>query len=302
MTVFRACTIRAPAKVNLLLKVGRRREDGFHEIDTLFQAVGLWDRVRVEGVARDVTLSVVGPDLGPVEENLAVRAARLFLSEIGSDEGVKLELTKSIPAGAGLGGGSSDAAAVLRAMNQLRDCPVSPARLATLGASLGSDVAFFLGRSPLARGTGRGEILEPLPPLPTAYLVVVLPPIHVATGRAYGALGRSRSGGGTEAREDGPARLPRGWADVEALARNDFQAVVAGSHAEVALSLSALRAAGARPALLSGSGAACFGVFAAETAARTAAEHVGVELGWTARVVRTLAAFPDPELLDLAGA
>ena len=132
--------------------------------------------------------------------------------------------------------------------------------------------------------------------------MVVLPPIHVATGRAYGALERSRSGGGTEAREDGPARLPRRWVDVESLARNDFQAMVAGSHPEVARSLSALRAAGGRPALLSGSGAACFGVFAAETAARTAAEHLWTELRWPARAVPTLVGFPDPELLDLAGA
>ncbi|HSG08919.1 MAG TPA: 4-(cytidine 5'-diphospho)-2-C-methyl-D-erythritol kinase, partial [Longimicrobiales bacterium] len=136
MTAFRACLVRAPAKVNLYLEVGGLRNDGFHDVDTLFQAVSLWDQVRVERVASGVSLTVLGPDLGPADDNLAVRAARLFLDEVVSREGVALELTKGIPAGAGLGGGSSDAAAVLRGMNHLWDRPVSPRRLAGMAASL----------------------------------------------------------------------------------------------------------------------------------------------------------------------
>lgn len=299
MRVGGACVIQAPAKVNLYLHVGGRREDGFHEIDTLFQAVSLCDQLRVERSAGDVTLSVRGPDLGPVEENLAVRAARLFLEEIGSEEGVGLELTKHIPAGAGLGGGSSDAAAVLRAMNHLWSAPVSPVRLTELGARLGSDVAFFLGDSSLARGTGRGEVLHPLAPLAPADLVVVLPPVHVATGAAYAGLARNRTGPYTDVPP--PPKLPRGWADVEGLARNDFEGVVSGSHPEVRRSLDALRAAGARPALLSGSGAACFGVFGHEGDARAVAARLTEALGWPARAVRTIAAFPAPELLDPPG-
>jgi len=293
------CVLRAPAKVNLYLHVGERREDGFHEIDTLFQAVSLWDRVRVERSAGDVTLSVHGPDLGPVEENLAVRAARLFLEEIGSGEGVALELTKDIPAGAGLGGGSSDAAAVLRAMNHLWSAPVSAARLAGLGARLGSDVPFFLGDSALARGTGRGEVLRPLSPLAPADLVLVLPPVHVATGAAYAELARNR----TRLRRDVPPspEVPGGWADVEGLARNDFEEVVSAGHPEIRRSLDALRAAGARPALLSGSGAACFGVFGEEVDASAVAGRLTGVLGWPVRAVRTIAAFPTPELLDAPG-
>ncbi|HKJ01595.1 MAG TPA: 4-(cytidine 5'-diphospho)-2-C-methyl-D-erythritol kinase [Longimicrobiales bacterium] len=299
MTDGGACAILAPAKVNLFLEVGGRREDGFHQIDTLFQAVSLWDRVRVERRGADVVLTVDGPDLGPAEKNLAVRAARLFLEEVGSREGVRLDLAKGIPAGAGLGGGSSDAAAVLRALNRLWGGCLPRGRLTELGSAVGSDVAFFLGTSPLARGTGRGELLEPLPPLPPADLVLVLPPVHVATGGAYAALTRSRAGVPTTF--GASSRLPRGWADVASLARNDFQDVVAGIHPEVARSLEALRRAGGRPTLLSGSGAACFGVFPDEASARDAAARLRADLGWSATAVRTLAAFPAPGSLDAPG-
>lgn len=296
----RACLIRAPAKVNLYLEVGGRRADGFHEIDTLFQAVSLWDEVRVERVPAGVDLRVDGPDLGPAEANLAVRAARAFLAEVGSPEGVRIELTKGIPAGAGLGGGSSDAAAVLRAMDALWDGPIGTVRLAALGAELGSDVPFFLGESPLARGRGRGEVLEPVPPLPPADLVLVLPPVHVATGGAYAALGR-RSDGGLERAMEAPFLPPTGWADVALVARNDFQEVVASTHPEVRRSLQALRDAGARPSLLSGSGAACFGVFPDQATAAAVAEVLGGGLGWPVRAVRTLQDFPAPQPFDTLG-
>lgn len=290
----RACVIRAPAKVNLYLEVGERRPDGFHEIDTLFQAVSLWDEIRVERVPSGVTLAVVGPDLGPMEANLAFRAARAFLAETETPEGVRMELTKGIPAGAGLGGGSSDAAAVLRAMNALWGGPLASARLGEIGASLGSDVPFFLGTSALARGRGRGEILGSVPPLPVADVVLVLPPVHVATAWAYTALGRQTGAGGTDA-PGAPFAAPVRWEQVAALARNDFQEVVASAHPEVRGSLDALRASGARPAMLSGSGAACFGVFAGEAAAVAAAAALTEALGWPARAVRTLPHLAQPE-------
>lgn len=301
MTSSSGCLVQAPAKVNLYLGVGGLRDDGFHHVDTLFQAVSLWDHVRLERVASGVTLTVLGPDLGPVEDNLAVRAARLFLGEVASREGVALELTKDIPAGAGLGGGSSDAAAVLRGMNHLWGRPVPPRRLAEMGASLGSDVAFFLGDSPLSRGRGRGEILEPYPALPPADMVLVLPPVHVATPGAYAALSRHRAGGAawaSKVREHGP---PAGWTEVKVMARNDFEEVVSLEHPAVRRSLAALRNAGGGPTLLSGSGAACFGVFADEGAAQAVAARLAVELGWPARAVRTLTEFPVPGLPDPPG-
>lgn len=297
--------VRAPAKVNLFLRILGRRPDGFHEIETLFQAVDLADEVTVVRGRPGVRLEVDGPDLGPVEQNLAHRAARLYLEGAGvaATDGVTVRLRKRIPAGAGLGGGSSDAAAVLRCMDVLWAGALAPPDLALAAASLGSDVPFFLGAAgALALGRGRGEILRALPPLPEARLVLVLPPVHVATGPAYGALAARRVVEPPNPREPwDPARLALGWAGVAQDAENDFEAVVPPLHPPVASSLRALRAAGAAPALLSGSGAACFGVFPGPDAAAAAAGDLSRALGWSAVEVRTLPGLPEVEAVPADG-
>lgn len=292
-----AARLSAPAKVNLFLRVLERRSDGYHELDTLFQAVDLCDELLVTRGGSDVLLSVEGADLGPAEDNLAVRAARAFLQRIGSPrDGVRIRLRKRVPAGAGLGGGSSDAAAVLRCLNTLWGRPLDRPVLAELGAALGSDVPFFLGDGPLARGRGRGELLQAQPPLPVRDLVLVLPPVEVATGPAYAALARHREANPVEAHAAAwPPGGLSGWNDVAERAVNDFEAVVPAAHPSVAASLEALRRAGASPALLSGSGAACFGVFPDEARARATAADLALSLGWAALHARTLAAFPEPE-------
>ena len=299
-------TLAAPAKVNLFLKILHRRGDGFHELETLFQAVDLCDRVTVAREGSGVALEVDGPDLGPLEENLAHRAARAFLHRVGArgGEGVRIRLEKRIPAGAGLGGGSSDAAAVLRCMNALWGAEepgggaIPGESLADLGAELNSDVPFFLGGSTLALGTGRGEILRPLRPLPSAHLVLVLPPVHVATGPAYVALARQRERRPEPAREAwDPASLAGGWDAAADAAVNDFETVVPDAYPEVAASLQALGEAGGAPVLLSGSGGACFGLFAGGTRAAAAAEGVAGSLGFPSLAVRTLEQWPAPEVV-----
>jgi len=290
----RALSLRAPAKINLFLRVLGRRSDGFHELETLFQAVDLCDHVSVTRVEDGVTLEVLGAALGPAEENLAHRAARALLAEAGAPMGLHVRLRKQIPAGAGLGGGSSDAAAVLRAANALLPEPVGPETLSALGASLGSDVPFFLGSSGLARGTGRGEHLEALPTLPEAAVVLVLPPVHVATRAAYAALAEARAGGGEAPCFAHVADAPATWEEVAAAARNDFEEVVPAMHPDVGRALAALRATGASPALLSGSGSACFGIFADPPAAATAAEALRARTAFPAIATRTLSRFPEP--------
>lgn len=301
-----AVTLAAPAKVNLFLRVLHRRGDGYHELETLFQAVDLCDRVTVARAGAGVALEVDGPDLGPLEENLAHQAAEAFLHRVGArgGEGVRIRLEKRIPAGAGLGGGSSDAAAVLRCMNALWGSgegggePLPAQGLAALGAELGSDVPFFLGGTTLALGRGRGEILLPLGPLPPAHLVLVLPPAHVATGPAYGALAHSRERQPPPAREAwDPASLAGGWDALAGVAVNDFETVVPGRHPAVGASLQALREAGGAPVLLSGSGGACFGRFADGAQAAAAAGRVAGSLGWAALAVRTLVRWPGPEVV-----
>lgn len=304
MTAARSARIDAPAKVNLFLHVGGRRPDGYHELRTLFQALQLADTVRVRRAPRGpraVTLQVDGPDLGPPAENLAVKAAEAFLDAFGVPGSVHVELSKRIPAGGGLGGGSSDAAAVLRLLGALTEMPGTPcsAREQTyrIASELGSDVAFFLQPTPLALGLGRGEVLTARPALPRRDVVLALPPVHVSTAEAYRALARAplEPTGATphSPRDDG---LPSGWAAVEAGAVNDFGDVVSERHPEIRASLDALASVGASTVLLSGSGAASFGLFGERSQAVEAAERLSEELGWPFVATATRTEMPVPEL------
>jgi 4-diphosphocytidyl-2-C-methyl-D-erythritol kinase len=289
-----ALALEAPAKVNLVLRVLGRRSDGYHDIETLFQAVALSDRVVVERGGVGVTLDVRGADLGPTEENLAYRAARSVLDATRAGTGLRVRLEKRIPAGAGMGGGSSDAAAVLRLGHALLGAQLGGEALAVLGAELGSDVPFFLGAGALAWGRGRGERLEPVRPLPEASVVVVMPPVHVATGSAYAALARVRMVGGEPPCMGAFPDAPASWEEVAAAAFNDFESVIPATHPEVGRALAALHRAGAAPGLLSGSGGACFGVFPEWSAAEGVAASLRDDLGWPVEVTHTLSAFPEP--------
>lgn len=287
---------RAPAKVNFLLRVLGKRPDGYHDIETLFQAVSLQDILTVELTdGSGVTLEVTGADLGPPESNLAYLAARAVLDAAGSRRGFHIHLDKHIPAGAGLGGGSSDAATTLRCTNALLDESLDRGELADIAATLGSDVPFFMGESTFALGTGRGEILRALPALPEAHLVLVLPPVHVETRWAYRALAQRRRAEPDASGFESGVDVPRDWRGIASLATNDFQELVASSHPEVARSLAGLREEGASPALMSGSGSACLGVFADGSAAARAARSLSRSLPWPGLVAHTLQGWPGPD-------
>lgn len=286
--------VAAPAKVNLLLRVLAREESGYHGIETLFQALELHDTVEVErrpepGVSLEVGWAGPSEDLGPVEENLAYRAAAGYRARAGLEHapGVAVGLTKVIPAGAGLGGGSSDAAAVLRAMDRIHDGALEAAALMDLAGSLGSDVPFFLGPSPLALGWGRGERLLGLPPLASRPVLVVIPPFRVSTAKAYRRLAEMRASSSGEA---GAVPLTMddvsSWPGVTARSGNDFEAVVLRDRPRARAILELLRSRGAAPALLSGSGSALFGVFSDGNGAEGAAKEVRSAFPG-ARVVRT---------------
>ena len=183
-----ALEVRAPAKLNLFLDVLGKRDDGYHEIDTVMQAIDLEDRLVFRPSGGGVRLACRGLEGVPGgEENLVVRAARAALAEAGSDRGVEIELEKRIPMGGGLGGGSSDAAATLLAVDRLAGGRIPPERMQAIAASLGSDVPFFL-LGGAARCTGRGEIVEPLPRAATHEYIVVWPGVHCATAEVYGGI------------------------------------------------------------------------------------------------------------------
>ncbi|HYV99215.1 MAG TPA: 4-(cytidine 5'-diphospho)-2-C-methyl-D-erythritol kinase [Gemmatimonadaceae bacterium] len=270
MTQDGSLEIAAPAKVNLFLRVLEREPSGFHQIETVFQKLALADTLTVRPTDGRSSLKLswegLAPlPLGPVERNLAWRAAAVFQRERDWPRGWDITLVKRIPAGAGLGGGSSDAAAVLRALNALCPDPIDDTTLRTLGAGLGSDVPFFLSDASCAIGRGRGERLTPIggPPLEPATIALITPGFPIATAEAYGALAAAR----TAARFPAPrARLTdstlRSWRDFAAIHANDFEATVFQRYPELEECRNRLERAGASIAMLTGTGSTVFGLWA----------------------------------------
>jgi 4-diphosphocytidyl-2-C-methyl-D-erythritol kinase len=253
-----AARVLAQAKVNLFLRVLAREASGYHQIETLFLRIGLADEVAVRTSVRGRSVECRGADVGPMERNLAYRAA-MALREAGGPETFAIEIDKRIPAGAGLGGGSADAAAVLRALNAVSARPLPDDGLLALAATLGADIPFLASRAVMALAWGRGERLLALEPPPARPVLLLTPPFAVSTADAYRWLDDA-AGPRSVAPRLWRAADVSGWAALAALAHNDFQNVVAARHPPVADLVSDLRELGAAPAMMSGSGSAVFGI------------------------------------------
>ena len=254
-----AARIRAQAKINLRLRVLAREPSGYHQIETIFARVELADDVRVRTAVRGRTLDCRGSDVGPVEQNLAWRAA-MALRDAGGPDSFGIEIEKRIPVGGGLGGGSADAGAVLRTLNALSNRPLSDEHLMSLAFSLGADVPFLTTTHPFALGRGRGERLLGLPALPSVTVWLAIPSFGVNTAEAYGWLAELR---GDAPPDHGELVMPSltSWRSIAPLAVNDFEPVVEARHPELGRIREAFRDAGARVALLAGSGSTVLGVF-----------------------------------------
>lgn len=265
----------APAKLNLGLHVLRRRADGYHDLETVFLPIAWADVLEAEP-APALALSTSDPALPADARNLVWRAAEALASHAGIVPAARLHLEKHVPYGAGLGGGSSDAAAALRLLAQLWKLDVTPRALHEIATALGADVPFFLGRAP-ALGEGIGERLTPLRRADGALyrcpfaLCVAVPEVHVSTAEAYRLVAPHDRG-----RPDVAAVVLSD--DLERWRReltNDFQVPVEAAHPAIAAARRALAEAGAAYAAMSGSGAAVFGVFESDAAAAAAAEALG---------------------------
>ncbi|HYK09276.1 MAG TPA: 4-(cytidine 5'-diphospho)-2-C-methyl-D-erythritol kinase [Gemmatimonadales bacterium] len=268
----------AHAKVNLFLRILAREHSGFHQIETAFLLLELADEIEVRRIDRGVQLDVDGPDLGPVEENLAVRAAKAVLEATGANFGVEIQLAKKIPTRAGLGGGSSDGAAILHVVNALAGNAVPRHELNHLAARLGSDVAFFAAGVPAALGWGRGERLLALTPPPAAPALIALPRgVEVSTPDAYRWWDQSGMHEGSR----GPVVLEPGslssWGSVGRLGANDFELPVFGKHPEVRTLFE--RMAETRPywVRMSGSGSAVAAVYRTERDRDDAISRLGTK-------------------------
>ncbi len=302
----RAAAIRCPAKINRYLRILAREDSGYHQIETLFQGVGLFDRLEVRrrdeaGIALEVRRCESGPgtgdilgDLGDPARNTVRTAATAFFEATGIDPAVEIVLAKAIPAGTGLGGASSDAAGALDALNFLYGHPLATGRMMRIGRGIGSDVAFFCQSRGAALAWGRGDRMLPLAPSEPLPVVIAVPAERMATATAYREASSRLDLPAGPAVLDG---LDAGQPRIPGLVRgNDFEPIVFGRWPQLSEIRDGLARLGAVEARLTGSGSAVFGIFAdgsaADRATRRIAEHPA-----SPAVLRvdTLAAMPDPE-------
>jgi 4-diphosphocytidyl-2-C-methyl-D-erythritol kinase len=266
-------TLHAPAKINLCLNVLGKRPDGYHEVEMLMQAVGLYDEVTVRLAASGITVRCDSAAVPDGEGNIAFRAAREVAGLSGRTDGIAVEIRKNIPVAAGLGGGSSDAAAVLVACNLLLGTDLDRERLAEIGTRLGMDVPFFL-YGPTALAKGRGELLTNLPAPPKFWVLLVNPGFETSTAWVYKNLsfGLTKKGDCTNIAGLKVSQIARAL-------HNDLETVTAAAHPAIGEMERSLFDAGALGARMSGSGPTVFGIFEAEHACREAAKKLQTK-GW----------------------
>ena len=277
---------KTPAKINLGLHIHGKREDGFHELETIFQMVSLYDDVELELLSSGIKLECDTPGVPTDDTNLVCKAALLLRQSYQVEgKGVSIRLKKKIPFGAGLGGGSGNAAGVLMGLNRLWDLNIEREKLFSLAAELGSDVPFFL-TSPCALGMGRGEKLKALKPCTKFKILLVFPGFPIATSWVYQNLKLKLT-----KRENNISILRKNLSlsDITSLGSrlyNDLEPVVIQRFPEVQVVKDELGAWGALGVLLSGSGSTVFGIFDDPEKARVAC--AGLNGTWERVIVETI--------------
>ncbi|HEX9860454.1 MAG TPA: 4-(cytidine 5'-diphospho)-2-C-methyl-D-erythritol kinase [Nitrospirota bacterium] len=297
MSEYTGIRVAAPAKVNLYLKVVGKRPDGYHNLVSVMQALELADIVEVyradPGVI-EVDCDVPGVPAGP--GNIAYRAAESLLRASGSTRGVRIHITKNTPMAAGLGGGSSDAAAALRAVDLLFELSTSAETMHGLATALGADVPFFLGwPTSLARGIGE-ELSELVPPAET-WLLLVNPGIAVPTKWVYDNLNLGLTNNLNSTTLPPFVGCPLTDGPMLSFLHNDLESVTLGRHPVIKEIKDRLSELGAAGSMMSGSGPTVFGIFRSREDAERAAGGVKGE-GWRVIPTRTLARWPEPEFIS----
>ena len=282
---------KTPAKVNLGLHVHGKREDGFHELETIFQMVSLFDDVELELLSSGIKLECDMPGIPTDDTNLVCKAALLLRKSYQVEgKGVSIRLKKKIPFGAGLGGGSGNAAGVLMGLNRLWDLNIEREKLFTLAAELGSDVPFFL-TSPCALGKGRGERLKVLEPCSKFQVLLVFPGFPIATSWVYQNLRLKLT---KRPNNISILRKNLSLSNITSLGSqlyNDLESVVIQKFPEVKVVKDELRALGALGVLLSGSGSTVFGIFDDPEKAQVACASLNGD--WERVVTETIESFTE---------
>jgi 4-diphosphocytidyl-2-C-methyl-D-erythritol kinase len=282
--------VRAQAKLNLWLHVLAREDNGYHTIETLFHRIELADDVVVTLAEPGVREIACSEDVGPAHENLAYRAAQMYTGRQDWPTGFRIEITKRIPAGGGLGGGSADAAATLLGFNAIAPHACTEAELADMGAELGADVPFLVSTAARALAWGRGDRILDLPALPQRHVALVIPSFGISTAEAYSSL---------SANERRPSHLRMDdladWKAITHLARNDLsRSLLAARYPLLREVVATLRAAGATIAEMTGSGCVLFGIFASQPDAAALERATGCRVVLT----KTALTVEPPRALD----
>jgi len=265
-----ALSIRAPAKINLILKVTGRREDGYHNLFSIMVPVDLADTIRVARQGRGINLECKGGRVPADRRNLAWKACEAFFTHIGLEPRVHVLIDKKIPVAAGLGGGSSDAAAVLRALNMLYGQPLGKSELHRVARRLGADVPFFLLCKPCI-ATGIGDVLEPIENWPRFWYVITTPRFEISTAWVYGRFKLEL----TQGVDNYIVKLRKApYRKIAGLLGNDLEKVVFPRYPQVSELKGQLLSLGAEGAVMSGSGPSVVGLFLSRQKAVTAAEAI----------------------------
>ncbi len=267
--------LRSPAKINLFLKVTGKRPDGYHDLVSLMCCIGLYDRIIMRTGAAALSVACSFPDVPEDSTNIAVEAAELFYTRFNTADRVAIEIEKRIPVGAGLGGGSSNAATVLNGLNGYYGQPFSSAQLIRMGASIGADVPFFLFGQP-ALAAGIGERLTAYSGLDRWKVVVIYPGFCISTASVYKKLNLGLTK--CENQLKSFFLKQNGFLPAQHLC-NDLETVVIPRYPEIATAKNKLLENGAQGALMSGSGSGVFGMFADSKTARAAGQSLSPQYG-----------------------
>ncbi|MDD4879531.1 MAG: 4-(cytidine 5'-diphospho)-2-C-methyl-D-erythritol kinase [Candidatus Omnitrophica bacterium] len=284
-------SLKPPAKINLYLKVLRKRPDGYHDIETVFERIDLCDELTLKPIPEDIVVKCDDPQVPCDKRNLIYRAAQMLREKCGVLDGVEMTLKKNIPVAAGLGGASSDCAYALRGLNELWDLKLNKSQLFEIGSAIGADVAFFLLDSGRAIGRGKGEILEPCvdgQEKSVFWYLLVNPGFPVLAKDAYEGLSLGLTSAPSDSRIN-PVRLNGiEFEDLGELLSNSLETPVECKFKAISDMKSAIKKAGLRFSMMSGSGPTVYGVASGKEEALEAKSRLILREGWQAFVAQTL--------------
>lgn len=284
-------TLKSPAKINLYLKALRKRPDGYHDIETIFERIDLCDDLSLKSIPKDIVVKCDNPQVPCDQRNLVYMAAQMIKEKYSVSSGVEITLKKNIPVAAGLGGASSNCAYTLRGLNELWGLKLDKEQIFAVGSAIGADVAFFLLDCGRAIGRGRGEILEPCLSRPKDggfWYLLVNPGFSVLAKEAYDGLNLGLTSSPVDSKINSVRLKEIRFEDLEDFLFNSLEAPVEGRFKAISEMKSEIKKAGLKLSMMSGSGPTVYGIASSKEKAQEAKGRLLLKEGWQAFVAQTL--------------